>query len=142
GIARATACADVYEGFDIPKGTIVIPNVWAIAFAPEGPYDPYKFAPERFFVADGEDMPTDPALWAFGFARRVCPGRYLAENSVFILIATIMTMFDISLPEGQELSPTFTKGLVSYPEPFECNISARSDSKLTQISSRAAQCAV
>lgn len=42
----------------------------AIAFAPEGPYDPHTFAPERFLVADGEDMPTDPAVWAFGFARR------------------------------------------------------------------------
>lgn len=69
-------------------------------------------------------------------------------------------MFDIGLPEGQELSPKFTKGLVryvhtshlrlraekavprSYPEPFDCIISARSDSKLAQILSRAAQCTV
>lgn len=42
----------------------------AIAFAPHGPYDPYAFAPERFLVPDGDDLPPDPAVWAFGFARR------------------------------------------------------------------------
>lgn len=31
---------------------------------------------------------------------------------MFILIATILAMFDISLPQGAELKPKFTKGLV------------------------------
>ncbi|OJT10986.1 O-methylsterigmatocystin oxidoreductase [Trametes pubescens] len=142
GFARTIARDDVYEGFNIPKGTILVPNVWAIAFAPHGPYDPYTFAPERFLAADSEDMPPDPAVWAFGFARRICPGRYLAENSVFILIATILAMFDISLPDGVELTPKFTKGLVSYPEPFKCKITVRSDTKLSQVRARVDQCTV
>ena len=87
GIARCTSDDDVYEGYDIPKGTIVMPNVWSvmlslidyievihdgirsIAFAKVGPYDPYEFVPERFLETTGE-VPIDPTSWAFGFARR------------------------------------------------------------------------
>ena len=30
GIARCTSEDDLYEGYDIPKGTIVMPNVWYV----------------------------------------------------------------------------------------------------------------
>lgn len=30
GLARCTAQSDVYEGYTIPKGTIVIPNAWCV----------------------------------------------------------------------------------------------------------------
>ncbi len=30
GIARCTAQDDVFEGYEIPKGTIVLPNVWFV----------------------------------------------------------------------------------------------------------------
>lgn len=28
GIAHATSEADVYEGYEIPKGALVLPNIW------------------------------------------------------------------------------------------------------------------
>lgn len=34
GIARRTAQDDIYEGYMIPKGTVVIPNVWYVVFSP------------------------------------------------------------------------------------------------------------
>lgn len=34
GIARRTAQDDIYEGYMIPKGTVVIPNVWYVVFPP------------------------------------------------------------------------------------------------------------
>ncbi|EKM50920.1 uncharacterized protein PHACADRAFT_151345 [Phanerochaete carnosa HHB-10118-sp] len=137
-IARCTAKDDTYEGYTIPKGTIVMPNVWAIAMERTDQYDPTAFVPERF-LNKKDDRFVDPTLWAFGFGRRVCPGRYLAENSVFILISTIVAIFDISLPENEELIVEFSKGLVSYPEPFKCCITPRSASKASQIIWRAAQ---
>ena len=90
GIARCTSEEDVYEGYTIPKGTIVMPNIWyvgpgllgprsysltqilsrAIAFSKLGPYDPQDFVPERF-LEKTEEAPIDPTTsWAFGFARR------------------------------------------------------------------------
>ena len=38
GIARRTAQDDVYEGWFIPKGTIVIPNSWCVGYKP--PWSP------------------------------------------------------------------------------------------------------
>ena len=81
----------MYEGFEIPGGTIVVPNVWyvalavvispnglhlhmnlsrAIAFEEKGPYDPKSFVLERFLEVDEENLPVAPTSWAFGFARR------------------------------------------------------------------------
>ncbi|KAI0704573.1 cytochrome P450 [Earliella scabrosa] len=142
GLARCTAQDDVYEGFEIPGGTIVVPNVWAIAFEEKGPYDPKSFVPERFLEVDEEDLPVDPTSWAFGFARRLCPGKYLAENSLFILISTILAVFDIAPPRDAELDVKFAAGLVSYPLPFKCSITPRSTSRASQVMYRVGQCAV
>ncbi|KAM5543795.1 hypothetical protein V8D89_002412 [Ganoderma adspersum] len=141
-IARCTSEDDVYEGYTIPKGTIVMPNVWAIAFSKIGPYDPEHFVPERFLKTTGE-IPIDPTTsWAFGFARRICPGKALGENSVFILIATLLAMFDIAPPDDGNFKPDFGLGLVSYPKPFKCKITPRSTSKAAQIVWRANQSVV
>lgn len=138
-IARRTDKDDSYRGFFIPKGTIIIPNVWAIAFAENDRYDPQAFIPERFLDADVPEI--DPASWNFGFGRRICPGKALAENSVFILIASLLWTFDFSVHESEVLVPRFGENLVSYPEPFKCAISPRSDQhrKLVQDAVNAAE---
>ena len=68
---------DTYMGYEIPKGSIVIPNAWAVLrdesiFGP----DTDKFIPERFMKAEGEVGPdiSDVDV-AFGFGRRACPGK-------------------------------------------------------------------
>ncbi len=43
---------------------------------------------------------------------RLCPGKPLAENSIFIFISTLLSVFDISLPDEGELKPEFTMGLI------------------------------
>ncbi|KAH9951705.1 cytochrome P450 [Amylocystis lapponica] len=137
GIARRSAEADVYEGYLIPKSTILIPNIWAIAHAPNEKYDPQAFIPERF-LDETQNIP-DPATWAFGFARRMCPGKALGENSVFILFATILAMFEITPPEKDKIVPKFTLGLASCPEPFPCIIKPRSDAQAALVKERGAQ---
>ncbi|KAL5536470.1 hypothetical protein ACEPAF_292 [Sanghuangporus sanghuang] len=137
-IARRTDADDVYNGFFIQKGTIVVPNVYAIASAPSEKYDPRDFIPERFL--DPEEVVADPSTWAFGFGRRICPGRYLAENSVFIIISSLLATFSISSPEDTTLSPEFGQNLVSYPEPFQVNITPRHRAVEQLIRQRAAQC--
>ncbi|KAL5529811.1 hypothetical protein ACEPAG_5798 [Sanghuangporus baumii] len=137
-IARRTDADDVYNGFFIQKGTIVVPNVYITALAPSSKYDPRDFIPERFL--DPEEVVADPATWAFGFGRRICPGRYLAENSVFIIVSSLLATFSISSPEGTTLSPKFGQNLVSYPEPFQVNITPRNGAVERLIKQRAAQC--
>ncbi|KAH9942871.1 cytochrome P450 [Amylocystis lapponica] len=136
-VARRSAEEAMYQGYLIPKSTVVIPNVWAIAFEPNEKYDPHAFIPERFL--DPIQSIPDPATWAFGFSRRICPGRFLAESSIFILISTILAAFDIAAPSDEEIKPTFTPHLVSIPEPFRCIIKPRSDARSALVKARAAQ---
>lgn len=67
---------DHYEGYVIPKGAIVIANICAI-LQDEAVYGPRtnEFRPERFLLKDGAlntSMNTDAA---FGYGRRLCPGK-------------------------------------------------------------------
>lgn len=58
--------------------------------------------------------PMDPLSVAFGYGRRVCPGRNMAEAQVWISIASILSVFDISpaldgMGRPIEVKPEFTK---------------------------------
>ncbi|KAF8573501.1 cytochrome P450 [Ramaria rubella] len=142
GVPHRTTKDDIYNGYFIPGGSIVIGNSWAMLYDEKtyGP-EPEKFIPERFLNSRvGYPMPC------FGFGRRVCPGRYLADNSVFIGIATILQVFDITPAkdtDGNEITvePLFTSGFLSYPEAFQCSIIARSASALNLIPPLAAESA-
>ncbi|KIJ23694.1 hypothetical protein M422DRAFT_195619, partial [Sphaerobolus stellatus SS14] len=84
GIGHMASEDDVIQGYFIPKGTVVLGNVWKILhneadFGPETD----KFNPERYFMPGIRDPATSGA---FGFGRRICAGRFMALNSVFIAI--------------------------------------------------------
>ncbi|KXN89170.1 O-methylsterigmatocystin oxidoreductase [Leucoagaricus sp. SymC.cos] len=123
--------ADEYNGYYIPKGTLVIGNAWAMLHDPEVYKDPMVYNPERFLKNGEIDKSVrDPAIASFGFGRRICPGRFLADNSLFILISHILSVYNISpaLDKNDKeikIIPEMTSGLLSYPEPFKCRIIAR-----------------
>ncbi|KAK7002017.1 hypothetical protein R3P38DRAFT_3215771 [Favolaschia claudopus] len=84
-----------------------------------GTYDqPYEFRPERFLGNHG--LP-DPASIAFGWGKRACPGRYLAEDALFLFAAMTLTCFTISpVGKGKEGIPArqYSDGLPAYE--FKC----------------------
>nr|BAK09431.1 cytochrome P450 [Postia placenta] len=125
GIPHRTAEEDVYEGYRIPAGTIVVPNIWAIARG-EGSH---AFVPERFL---GKSAPIHSSEYVYGFGRRICPGRHMADNAIFLIVANILALFDIR-PQGDAVNGKaslenveFQRRLVSGPEKFQCSIRPRS----------------
>ncbi|KAG1780854.1 cytochrome P450 [Suillus placidus] len=123
GIARRVTRDDHYRGYHIPRGTIVLPNVWAISKDDKSGIPSERFAPERFLQNCVKETAIDPYLYAFGFGRRECPGKYLGENNLFLLISYISATVEISSPQdtsgnGIAPNPNFTAGLISFPEPF------------------------
>ncbi|OCH91997.1 cytochrome P450 [Obba rivulosa] len=138
GLARCSVNDDFYDGYYIPGNTTVLPNIWAIVHEPNEKYDPEAFLPERF-LDESQNIP-DPITWAFGFGRRICPGRYLAENSIFALIASILTVFDIFPPEDGVVMQEFKQGVVRAPKPFRCRIVPRSGEKVKTVEARVALC--
>ncbi|RDB21839.1 hypothetical protein Hypma_010803 [Hypsizygus marmoreus] len=123
---------DEYKGYRLPAGSVVLPNAWAIMHNESVYPDPFTFDPDRF-MKDGKLSPDvrDPALAAFGFGRRICPGRYMAHDTVWIAIASIAATFDITKAtddSGNIIEPTYEylTGLACRPLPFKCTIKPRS----------------
>lgn len=91
---------------------------------------PDEFRPERFLSGQDQESALDPHKIVFGFGRRICPGRILADNALFINVAQSLAVFDIRKPvvDGKEVDPTvkMTPGIVSHPEPFDTSIKPRS----------------
>ncbi|KXN81929.1 O-methylsterigmatocystin oxidoreductase [Leucoagaricus sp. SymC.cos] len=121
---------DLYKGYFIPKGSIVYPNVWAMTHDKTKFEDPDSFIPERFIDENGKLTEGHRSL-AFGFGRRLCPGQYLANNSVWLTVATVLATFHIGLPfdeAGNQLkfSQIYTKADSLHLKPYRCSITPRS----------------
>lgn len=117
-----------YRGYLIPKGTILVPSIWWFLHDPEVYQDPLSFDPTRFISPRDE---PDPSNVAFGFGRRICPGRHLAETSLFLTIAQLLATFNIDKAldaEGKVIEPPVesTPGIVDHPRPFAYRLAPRS----------------
>lgn len=142
GVPHRSTEDDVYEGYFIPRGTDVFPNQWAMLHDPKMYPNPEVFNPDRF-IKDGAIDPSvlDPAKVAFGFGRRICPGRYLSDNSLFITIASILHVFNISPAKDENGNPRnlleipATTALISAPESVPCVLTPRSEAAVKLIRS-------
>lgn len=61
---------DVYNGYFIPKGSVVIPNIWKLTHDPVRYNNPMEFNPSRFLATEGKAPELDPSGLVFGFGRR------------------------------------------------------------------------
>ncbi|ESK88115.1 cytochrome p450 [Moniliophthora roreri MCA 2997] len=114
---------DIYEGYFIPKNSYIIPNILAMNHdtATYGP-DTDEFRPERFLNDDGTHKPSpfdtkDEGHYAYGFGRRICPGRHLASNAVFIFT---IALWAVRLKSGSEALSTKDEGsgIFSHPPSY------------------------
>ncbi|CAE7142652.1 unnamed protein product [Rhizoctonia solani] len=118
---------DVYKGYHIPKGAIVLGNAWAISNNPEVYAAPERFNPDRFLDPSVPDAPS------FGFGRRICPGLHHAEAVIFITAAGLLAMFDIRPEADVNGNPIPLKADATLNEvlrqvlPFKCQFVPRSE---------------
>ncbi|XP_031272062.1 cytochrome P450 98A2 [Pistacia vera] len=113
---RANANVKV-GGYDIPKGSNVHVNVWAVARDPAVWKDPLEFRPERFFEEDVDMKGHDYRLLPFGAGRRVCPGAQLGINLVTSMLGHLLHHFSWAPAEGvkaEEIDMSENPGLVTY----------------------------
>jgi cytochrome P450 len=89
------------------------------------------FIPERFL--DTADWPAEPDLTytVFGWGRRVCPGRMVADSAMFITVSRFLHIFMVKKAlddSGDEIEPIIEvkAGVVVHPEKFSVRIELRS----------------
>ena len=115
-------------------------NIYAMCHDPTVYRDPDAFAPERFIAHDGARPAPDPRACFFGFGRRICPGRHLADMNIWLSIAVTLATLSIGRAcdgDGAKVTPEvgFVDGMINHPAPFRCDIQprwAQAEDMLTQ----------
>ncbi|XP_019155006.1 PREDICTED: cytochrome P450 81E8-like [Ipomoea nil] len=105
-------------GYDIPRGTMLLVNAWAIHRDPKLWDDPTSFKPERF---DNGDEVESTKLLPFGMGRRSCPGSGLAQRVVGLALGSLIQCFewqrvgeeDVDLTEGNGFTAPKAEPLVA-----------------------------
>lgn len=117
-----------FSGIHIPKGAYLLPAVWWFLHDPEVYADPEAFDPERFLSPRNEPDPTPDA---FGYGRRICPGRFFADSALYINIVQSLATFNFRKAVGKdgkeiEVDIRVKPGVLSYPTEFQFQITPRS----------------
>ncbi|TDL20244.1 cytochrome P450 [Rickenella mellea] len=140
GLPHMAKNDDTYDGYLIPAGSLIVGFVWEMLHDPSVYTDPSSFSPERFLPKeDGRNPEPDPSQVAFGFGRRICPGRHMGSAALWIAITSFLASFDISPainPDTgleEEVKVGFTSGLVCHPLPFTYRITPRSENAVAHI---------
>ncbi|KAI0506253.1 cytochrome P450 [Xylaria bambusicola] len=132
---------DVYNGYQIPKGTTVIMNAWQIHHNEDDYENPDKFDPDRYLrhpLGMRTDKAHDPAVmeaWGarphydFGAGRRICPGMYLAKQNFLLGLAKMLWAFEIRSADNKEIDLSVETGLVQgtalHPKDFDLTLKLR-----------------
>ncbi|GJE96467.1 cytochrome P450 [Phanerochaete sordida] len=126
-----TSKDDWYNGYFIPAGCIAVGNSWSVLHNEEVYPDPGAFKPERFLTPEGTlDATVPDPMAAFGFGRRICPGRHFALAALFQDIVHVLAVFNVEKPldrDGNvvEPKPEWTSRLFRVPKPFKARFEPR-----------------
>ncbi|XP_007444242.2 cytochrome P450 2J6-like, partial [Python bivittatus] len=119
GVPRQSIKDVKMEGFHIPKGTIIVPDLRSVLLDPEEWETPEKFNPNHFLDKDG-NFKAQEAFLPFGKGSRVCLGEQLARIEIFIMLTSLLKTFSFQLPEGEkELNDKPIVAMSMHPHPFK-----------------------
>ena len=95
GVPHRATEDDWYDGMFIPKGTVCITNLWHMNRDPAiFGENTEHFNPSRYLDASGDTIDIAPGMsdghFSYSFGRRMCPGRHMANNSLFINMAILL----------------------------------------------------
>ncbi|KAL4947761.1 cytochrome P450 [Aspergillus filifer] len=148
GVPHYTKTEDTYMGYHIPANSTVLPNAFAITRDEEAfGEDVDSFIPERWLADSYNETEAnidicgmntsalkDLPQTGFGFGRRICTGRFIARNQLFIQMARMLWAFDVEagvIGENGEQHKVddmdCTEGFVTLPKPFRAVMRPRGE---------------
>ncbi|XP_033641368.1 cytochrome P450 2J6-like [Asterias rubens] len=119
GVPHAAASDTVINGFVVPKGSILVANLWAVSHDPKLWPEPDEFKPERFLNEEGNAIKAEEFI-PFSTGRRSCIGEHLAKMELYVFFSYFMHQFDVRKPDGSSSPPLKgERGIFHFPPPFE-----------------------
>ncbi|XP_072032639.1 cytochrome P450 2J4-like [Amphiura filiformis] len=106
------------RGYNIPKDTVLVYNLWAAHNDPDMWKDPETFHPERFLDGKGGLHKTEFVI-PFSLGRRQCIGEQLARKEVFIFFTHLMHRFTFKKPNDKPLNFKGELGITYSPVTFD-----------------------
>ncbi|KAF8017353.1 hypothetical protein BT93_H2521 [Corymbia citriodora subsp. variegata] len=103
----------IIGGFNVPGGTVVLVNAWAIHRDAEQWSDPTSFKPERF---ESGDEKVNRLAIPFGLGRRACPGASLAHKMMGLTLGSLIQCFEWKRIGEQEVDMVEVEGLTMHRE--------------------------
>lgn len=119
---------DTYlNGYFIPKGTYVIPNMWNVHYSEEHFPEPRKFKPERFIDAETNKVIRPEMYMPFCVGKRSCPGEGIAKMEFFVFLANIVRRIRFKKVPDEVYAPLgdVRSGITIEPAPFNVITEAR-----------------
>ena len=115
------------NGFEIPRDTIVLFNVWAMHHDENEWQNPDVFDPSHFLDADGKLIcPGSLSYLPFGAGRRVCLAESLGKIQLFLFISHLLHKFRFSVPhDAKEPDLEGIFGASLCPKPYHLCIERR-----------------
>lgn len=93
----------VLGGYNVPRGTMLLLNLWAIQNDPKSWDEPSKFKPERFEgLAEGGTR-QGFKLMPFSSGRRGCPGEGMAMRVMGLALGSLIQCLDWERVNGEEM---------------------------------------
>ncbi|XP_067235321.1 vitamin D(3) 25-hydroxylase-like isoform X3 [Chanodichthys erythropterus] len=117
-------------GYNIPKGTVIIPNLTSV-LKEEGQWKfPREFNPDNFLNEQGQ-FEKPEAFIPFSIGPRMCLGEGLARMELFLVIVTLLRRFQYVWPDDAG-EPDYTPvyGVTLTPKPYRMHIKCRQTVKL------------
>lgn len=125
GVPHKTTCDTSVGGYDIPKGTTVMINHYALHRDPNFWKDPETFDPARFLDSDGK-LSAKPESWLpFSAGRRVCLGESVAKPELVLILACLLQKFKIKLPPGATVKFESNVAFEVMPDKYEILVEER-----------------
>lgn len=127
-LPHKATCDTTLGGYDVPKGTMLISNIWAMHHDKNEWENPEVFDPSRFLDKDGKLLGSERKFSAagvrsylpFSAGRRGCLGESLAKTEMFLVASRLLHQFKFENPAGRPLPDLSGEvGVVLMPGPFE-----------------------